>query len=290
MANEKDVQAALAAAREAEDEARRIRAEAEREAERLRDEARHFTEEAAAIANGRAAWRRHHTRERRRIRHEWRWQERLTLKASATLATIAVWVAAGTAVAVRSGAWPILIFASLTTMLIGANAWRRLGLSRLVAITGIWAGTAVIAAVDDAAAWPALFALFTTAAVVFGSMRKNAWLLGLAIAAPWLAAAAAVGAQGGGVAWMVVIAFCCTIALANTRKQLLRGVPALAWWNLTGVAVVLGGPAWAPLAFGALILAWFPIGSGPWFTRGFEWDLWQNDRGPRSSTTGSNNG
>ncbi|MGE0599177.1 MAG: hypothetical protein AB7J35_07975 [Dehalococcoidia bacterium] len=290
MARDDEVKAALDDARRAEEEARRVRDEAERDAERLRAEARRFTEEANAIAGGRRAHRAYRARERRRIRSERHWRSPFTLKASATLATIAVWVAAGTAVAVRSGAWPILIFASLATILISANSWRRLGLSRLIAITGIWAGTAIIAAVDDGRSWPALFAMFTTAVVVFGSMRMSAWLLGLAIAAPWLATAAAVGAQGGEVAWMVVVAFCSTLALANTRKQFLRGVPALAWWNITGLAVVLGGPDWAPLAFGALILAWFPIGTGPWFMRGFEWDLWQHDRGPHSSTTGSNNG
>ena len=290
MANEKELQAALDAARDAEADASRIREEAQREADRLQAEARRLTEEAEAIRAGRGAWRAFRRDERRRARQEWRewrWQEQMTLKASATLATIAVWVAAGAAVAVRSESWPILIFAALTSLMIGANAWRRLGIGRLIAITGIWAGTAVIAAVDDGRAWPAVFAMFTTAAVVFGTMRRDAWLVGLAIAAPWLATGAAVGAQGGEPAWMVVIAFCTTFVLANTRKQLARGLPTIAWWSLTGAAVVALGTEWAWLAFGALLFAWFPMGGRSWSGRGFEWDLWQEDRGPKSPAAGA---
>lgn len=280
----------LDAARRAEAEARRVRSTAEVEVERLREEARRLTDEARLITGGRRNGRAHSVHSGR-VLHELRWQEYFTLKASAVLATIAVWAASITAVVIRQGSWPILIFALLTTVMIGANAWRRLGLSRLLAIIGIWAGTAIIAAVDDGRSWPALFALFTTATVVFGGLGRNAWLQGLAIAAPWLATSAAVGTQGGDVAWMVVVAFFSTIAIANTRRKLLRSVLALVWWNLTGLAVVVGGGDWAWLAFGALVLAWFPLGGGGFrFARGFEWDLWHNDRGHGSSIAGSNNG
>ncbi len=174
--------------------------------------------------------------------------------------------------------------------MIGANSWRRLGVSRLLAISGIWAGTAVIAASNDGPAWPAIFALFTTAAVVFGTLNRNAWVLGLGIAAPWLATGAAVAAHGHEVAWMVVIAFVTTLTLAHTRHPMLRGFMSVGWWAFVAVTVLVAGPDWSWLSLGALALASFRLGGGFRFTRGFEWDLWQNDRGSRSSLAGSDDG
>jgi hypothetical protein len=65
---------------------------------------------------------------------------------------------------------------------------------------------------------------------------------------------------------------------------------AIGWWIFVGTTVLAAGPDWAWLSLGALVLAWFPLGGGFRFFRGFEWDLWQNDRGTRSSMAGSNDG
>lgn len=160
----------------------------------------------------------------------------MTIKATAALSILAIWAAMIPAIVVHPHAWWSLIFAFLATCAIGVSAWRRLGLSRLIAIAGTWAGTAVAIAADSANAWVAIFAFLTTAVVVYSIMRRDAVASGLGIAAAWLVVGGVLFANDDpGGAWINVFAFLTAAAIANNRLSN-RGLGSILWWCLAGAA------------------------------------------------------
>ena len=121
----------------------------------------------------------------------------MTIKASALLSIVAIWATMIPAVIAEPGEWWSLIFAGLATMAIGISSWRRLGLSRVIAIAGIWAGTALATVESDG--WIAIFAFLATATAVHSIMQRTAILNGVAIATAWLVVGIVVnGADGDG--------------------------------------------------------------------------------------------
>lgn len=202
----------------------------------------------------------------------------MTVKATSALSILAIWVTSILAVAVESDSWWILIFALLATGAVGLSAWRRLGISRLVAISGIWAGVCVAAASSGDAAWVSIFAFLSTAAVVYSTMKREAWVLGVGIAVPWLVTGVVTAAAGPGASWMCVFAFLTSGGVANSHNEVRRGVASIAWWGAAGLIVIAFGAGWAWLSVIAFLLTTAAIGFGDFsFPRSLEWDLWDRD-------------
>ena len=212
-------------------------------------------------------------RERRRRRRDERGP--MTIKASSLLSIVAIWAMMGAAVAKEPDQWPALIFAFFATCAIGASAWRRLGISRMVAIAGIWAGTALGAAYADAGLFLSIFAFLSTGAVVYSSMHRDALLNGIGAAAPWVVTGIVVAVNGDGGAWIAIFAFLTSSALAHTYRGEARGIAAVFWWGLAGAIMIIGGGgAWYWLCVPALILTETSLGINEIsLPRGIEWDI-----------------
>ena len=202
----------------------------------------------------------------------------MTIKATSVLSILAIWVASIAAVAFESDSWWILIFAALATAAVGVSAWRRLGISRLIAISGTWAGAAFAAGTTGEAAWTSIFAFLSTGAVVFSTMKRDAWMLGLGIAVAWLAMGLSVAGHGEDASWMCVFSFLTAGAVSNSHHPFSRGVAAVVWWGLAGALVMLFGAGLAWLSVIAFLLTSLSLGFGGFdFPRGLEWDLWDRD-------------
>ncbi|MCC7365434.1 MAG: hypothetical protein IT303_13795 [Dehalococcoidia bacterium] len=201
----------------------------------------------------------------------------MSIKATSALSILAIWAAMIPAVIVEPDAWWSLIFAGLATASIGVSAWRRLGISRVIAVAGTWSGTALAVANEPGATWIAIFAFLSTGAIVYSVLRRDAWLSGLGIAAPWLATGIAITANEGDGAWICVFAFLTTGAVANAGRSAYRGLAAILWWGIAGAIMVIAG-GWAWLAVPAFVLSGLSIGVGDFrLPRRFEWDLFDRD-------------
>ena len=200
----------------------------------------------------------------------------MTIKATSVISILAIWVAS--VAAVEPDSWWVIIFALLATGAVGASAWRRLGLSRLIGVVGTWAGMALAAGSSGDAAWTSIFAFLTTGAVVYSTMRRDAWLLGVGIATAWLATGLAVLVHGSDASWMCVFAFLTAGAVANSHNDIVRGFAATGWWVIAGALILILGSGFAWLSVIAFVLTTTSIGFGSFsFPRGLEWDLFDRD-------------
>jgi hypothetical protein len=215
---------------------------------------------------------------RRHQRGEWYRGDGVTIKATSALSIVAIWAAMIAAVVAKPDLWWTLIFAFLATGAVGISAWRRLGMSRLVAIAGIWGGTAIAVGVEGSG-FPSIFAFLSTGAVVYSIMRRDALLIGLGMAAAWLVAGGVVAINGDEGAWITVFSFLTVGALANTRGNNLRGLSAILWWGIAGAIMVAVGGGWSyVLCIPAFLLTSASLGFGDFgFPRGLEWDLFDRD-------------
>lgn len=202
----------------------------------------------------------------------------MTIKATSALSILAIWVSTIIAVVVEPDSWWIIIFALLATAAVGVSAWRKLGISRLAAITGAWVGVALAAGAESGASWASIFAFLTTGAVVYSTMRRDALVLGVGIAAAWLAVGIAVAAKGDGVTWMSIFAFLTAGAIANSGGGIARGGSAVLWWGITLAVVLIGGGGWAWLSILAFLLTSASVGFSDFhFPSRLEWDLFDRD-------------
>lgn len=199
----------------------------------------------------------------------------MTIKASSLLSVIAIWAAMIPAVIAQPDAWWSLVFAGMATMAVGIGFWRRLGLSRVIAIAGIWAGTALIVG-NGEATWPSVFAFLATSAVVYSMMKRDAYILGLGIAAVWLATALIVVNQHDA-ARIAVFAFLTAATTASSRSRWSKGAAAMVWWGIaTAIILAADGVYW--LAVIAWLLGSASLGFRDWnFPRGIEWDILERD-------------
>lgn len=201
----------------------------------------------------------------------------MTIKATSALSIVVIWVATIAGIAAAGGGYAAIVFAALATGAVGVSAWRRLGVSRLVAISGVWAGMALGMAPHEGAWWTSVFAFLSTGAIVYSVMRRDDVYVGLGIAAAWLAMGVATY-KFDGAAWMCVFAFLTTGALANTRGNAARGLSAILWWGIAAAIVVIGGNGWAWLSVPAFILTSASVGFGDFhLPRGLEWDIFEHD-------------
>jgi hypothetical protein len=218
---------------------------------------------------------------RRDRRREWRRQHGgfgMTVKASSVLSILVVWVTMGVAVAAHADEWPVLIFAFLTTGAVGISAWRSLGLSRLIAITGVWVATMIGSLYAEAGLFMSIFAFLSTAAVVYSGLHRDATANGTGIAAAWLASGIVVAANGDDAAWISVFAFLTAGALANTRGRDGRGFGAVLWWGLAAAVMIIAGSGWEWLCVPAFLFTEFSLGFNEFnLPRGIEWDLFKRD-------------
>jgi hypothetical protein len=191
---------------------------------------------------------------------------------------LVIWVAIIPAVIVEPGGWWAIIFAVLATGAIGVSAWRRLGLSRVIAIAGIWGGVAAGIIGDADNTWASVFGFLATGAVVYSGMRRNAYLTGAAIALAWAVVGAAGWRSEGDATWICVFAFLTAGAVANGGGGIARGLSMLVWWGAAG-AIMLSLDGWYWLAVIAFILSATSIGFSDFsFPRKFEWDLFDRDK------------
>ena len=202
----------------------------------------------------------------------------MTIKASSLLAIVAIWAMMIAAVLQTPEAWWALIFAGLATTSIGIGFWRRLGLAKLVAVVGIWAGTALIIA-NGEAVWPSVMAFLATAALVHARHDRNTVILGLAFAAVWLLTAYIVIDQHAGAAISVFAAL--TVGtLAGNRSRWARGLTVLVWWGAAGVVILATNDHYW-LAAVAWLLSIAPLGIPNWnLPRRIEWDFGERDDRP----------
>lgn len=201
----------------------------------------------------------------------------MSIKATSLLSILAIWVTMIPAVIAQPDAWWSLVFAVLGTFAIGVSAWRRLGLSRLIAISGTWFGTAFMVGSDESAAWAAVMAFLATAAIVYSTMRRDAWLAGLGIAGAWVMTGAVVAANGGEGAWISVFAFLTAAVVANGRGSRVRGLATLLWWGIAGL-VMIAASGWYWLSVLAFLLSAMALGAGDLqFPTRLEWDLFERD-------------
>ena len=143
---------------------------------------------------------------------------------------------------------------------------------RHLGATGLAAGS------DPGATWVGVFAFLTTSAVVYSTMKRDAWLNGVGIAVAWGAVGAAVLEHGAGPAWMSIFAFLTAGAVANSLGERGRGLAAVIWWGAAGLIVVAAGAGWAWLGVIAFLLTALSLGVGSFsFPSGIEWDLWDRD-------------
>lgn len=205
----------------------------------------------------------------------------MSIKASSALSILAIWATMIPAIIAQPDAWWSLVFAVLATGAVGVSAWRRLGISRLIAISGAWLGTAVAIAANEGTAWIAVFAFLTTAAVVYSRIRRDAWLGGLGIAVAWVLIGAATVAHDGDGAWVSVFAFLTAGAVANSGGGMVRGASAVLWWSLAGLLMLLVGGWTFLLAILAFLLTTASVGLSDFqVPRRIEWDLFDSDEGP----------
>ena len=201
----------------------------------------------------------------------------MTIKATSALSILAIWVATITGIVVAGGGSPVIIFAFLATAAVGISAWRRLGLSRLIAIAGMWSSVAIGMGGHTNNWWISIFAFLSTGAVVYSLMRRDDVMIGVGVAAAWLAVGIA-SAKFDGAAWMCIFAFLTTGALSNTRGDSARGLSAILWWGIVLGVVLVGGASWAWLSIPAFILTAASLGLGDFrFPRALEWDLFDRD-------------
>ncbi len=214
-------------------------------------------------------------------RHGWYQGDGMTIKATSVLSIAVIWIAMVTAVIAKPDTWWTLIFAFLATGAVGISAWRRLGFSRVIAITGIWVGAALAAGIEGSG-FPSIFAFLSTGAVVYSIMRRDALLLGMGMAAAWVAAGAVVAINGDEGAWITIFSFLTVGALANNRGNDLRGLSAILWWGLAAAVMVAVGGGWSyVLCIPAFLLTSASLGFSDWgFPRGLEWDLFDRDDKP----------
>lgn len=200
----------------------------------------------------------------------------VTIKATSALSILAIWAAMVPAIVIEPGAWWSLMFAALATAAIGIGSWRKLGLSRLIAIAGTWAGAAIAIANAPGSAWVSVFAFLTTAVVVYSIMKRDAYLGGLGIAIAWLVTGAVIADTGEGV-WISVFAFLTAAAVANSFGRKTRGIAAAVAWLAAG-AIMLSTGGWFWLAVIAFFLSASSLGlDGVRIPRSFEWDLFDRD-------------
>ena len=203
----------------------------------------------------------------------------MSIKATSALSLVAIWAAMIPAVVANTDAWWTLIFAGLATGAVGIGMWRRLGLSRLVAITAIWVATALVVAEHESAAWISVFSFLATGAVVYSMMARTALLLGVGIAASWAITAAAILVADGEGAYIAIFAFLTAATVANSWRGESRGVAAIVWWGIAG-AIMIPTEGWFWLSAIAWILSMASIGiwrGGFAFPHRFEWDLFERD-------------
>jgi hypothetical protein len=201
----------------------------------------------------------------------------VTLKASSLLSIAILWAAMIAAVIAEPDAWWALIFAGLATLAIGVSAWRRLGISRVVAIGGTWVGAAIAIGDNPGNAWLAIFAFLTTAVVVYSVLSRTAVITGAAIAVAWLATGVvAVDSDGDG-AWICVFAFLTAAVLSNSRDDSPRGLLSMVWWGIAA-GVMVAADGWYWLAVFAFLFSAVSLGVGAFrLPRGIEWDLFGRD-------------
>lgn len=198
----------------------------------------------------------------------------MTIKASSLLAVVAIWATTIPAVVAEPDSWWALLFAGIASMVIGSGAWRGLGLSRLIAITGTWGGTSL--AVAEGQAWVAIFAFMATGAITFSVMQRSALLNGLGIAVAWLATGAVVFAADGDGSWISVFAFLTAASVANHRSEA-RGGTTVLWWSAAG-AIMVATEGWHWLAVIAWLLSTASLGFGGFrIPKRVEWDLFEKD-------------
>ncbi|MEO9255715.1 MAG: hypothetical protein ABI305_09255 [Tepidiformaceae bacterium] len=201
----------------------------------------------------------------------------MTIKATSALSILAIWVTMIAAVIAQPDQWWSLFFAFFATAAVGVSAWRRIGLARLLAISGTWFGTA-LAVGFSGAGWVAVFAFVSTGAIVYSVMRRDGLLIGAGIAAVWLFSGIVIANNADG-AWICVFAFLTTAALANTRGNDSRGVSAILWWGIACAVMIAAGGGWTfVLAIAAFLLTTASLGFGDFgFPRRLEWDLFDRD-------------
>ncbi|MGI8926910.1 MAG: hypothetical protein ACR2HN_09735 [Tepidiformaceae bacterium] len=201
----------------------------------------------------------------------------MTIKATSLLSLLAIWAAMLPAVVFADAPVWTLIFAGLATAAVGIGAWRRLGVSRVIAIAGAWAGAALASGSEPDAAWVTVFAFLTTGAVVYSIMRRDALGVGAGVAAAWLVTGLVVAAQDGGGAWIAVFAFLTAGSLANSRSLHIRGLTAVLWWGIAGT-IMLAADGWFWLAVIAFLLSAASFGFQDFhLPRRLEWDLFDRD-------------
>ena len=201
----------------------------------------------------------------------------MTIKATAALSILAIWIGTLVGVVISHGAWPAIIFALLATGAVGVSAARRLGISRLVAVAGTWAAIGWAIGAHEGNWWISVFAFLTTGAVVYSTLRRDALVAGMGVAAAWLAVAAATQSHPGA-AWMGVFAFLTAGAISNTGGGNMRGASAILWWGIAAGIVIAGGDGWAWVSVLAFLLTSASLGFSDFsLPRGLEWDLFDRD-------------
>lgn len=201
----------------------------------------------------------------------------MTIKASSLFSLLAIWAAMIPAVIAQPGAWWALFFAGFSTLIVGVNSWRRLGVSRLISIVGVWAGTGAAIAESEGAAWIVIFSFLATFGIVLSIMRREAVGIGVGIAFTWLVTGAVVVANDGEGAWIAILAYLTTFALANNRGFHAKGFAAMLWWGLAGGVMIAAG-GWYWLSVFAFLLSALSVGiTEIRIPRGIEWDLWDRD-------------
>ena len=108
------------------------------------------------------------------------------------------------------------------------SAWRRLGLSRLIAVTAIWLGTAVAVAANSDNAWISIFAFAATGATVYSIMKRDAFLNSIGIGVAWIMTGLVAADAESGAAWICVFAFLTTMSVAISFRRHTRGIIAAA--------------------------------------------------------------
>ncbi|MBI5948458.1 MAG: hypothetical protein HY875_09990 [Chloroflexi bacterium] len=201
----------------------------------------------------------------------------MTIKATSFLSLVAIWAAMIAAVAFGDAPWWTLIFAFLASGAVGVGMWRRLGVSRLIAITGTWVTTAWAVGAEPDTGWITVFAFLTTGAIVYSLMRRDAIGLGAGIAFTWLIVALVILDNEGDGAWIAVFAFLTAGSLSNSRSRHMKGLTAILWWGIAGV-IMLATDGWFWLAVPAFIFTSASFGFRDFsFPRRIEWDLRERD-------------
>jgi hypothetical protein len=208
----------------------------------------------------------------------------LSIKATSALSIVVIWATMIPAIIVEPGGWPALVFAFLATVAVGVSAWRRLGISRLIAISGAWLATALAVGGSSDNWWMGAFAFFSTGAIVYSIMKRDAYLGGIAIAVAWLVTGIIAMDEGGGTAWMSIFAFLTSAVVANAFGKSNRALIAAVAWAIAGVLMLaLDGSYWIALIATLASITSFGLG-GFNMPRKFEWDLFDRDGNERPGT------